>query len=137
MEINPRFGHNVWYQIALGVNAPLIYLRLALGRDPGPIPEVPEGILLLDPLWDSLHLLGQCVDQSWAWLRAKLRGAPAAAGPYAAESIPALLRALRAEYFSRRKRILCPLSRGLFSDPLPPLVRTGRTLLKAVVRRAS
>ena len=137
LEINPRFGHNLWYQTELGVNAPLIQLRLALGRDPGPIPLVPEGILLLDPLWDSLHLLGQCVDQSRAWLRAKLRGAPATAGSYEADSIPGLLRAFRAEYFSRRERIICPLSRGLFSDPLPPLVRTGRTLLKAVVRRAS
>jgi hypothetical protein len=137
MEINPRFGHNLWYQTELGVNAPLIQLRLALGRDPGPIPLVPEGILLLDPLWDSLHLLGQCLDQPWNWLRAKLRGVPAAVGPCAVDSIPELLRAFRAEYFSRRKRVICPLSRGLFTDPLPPLVRTGRTLLKAVVRRAS
>jgi biotin carboxylase len=137
MEINPRFGHNVWYQTELGINAPLIYLRMALGRDPGPVPAVPEGTLLLDPLWDSLHLLGQCVDQSWDWLRAKLRGVPAAAGPYEADSIPQMLRAFRAEYFSRRKRIIAPLCRGVFSDPLPPLVRTGRTVLKAVVRRAS
>jgi biotin carboxylase len=137
MEINPRFGHNVWYQTELGINAPLIYLCLALGRDPGPIPAVPEGVLLLDPLWDSLHLLGQCVDQSRTWLRSQWRGTPAPAGPYRPDSIPEMLRAFRAEYFSRRKRIICPLSRGLFSDPLPPLVRTGRTLLKAVARRVA
>ena len=137
MEINPRFGHNLWYQTALGVNAPRIVLRLARGEDPGPIAEVPEGILMLDPLWDSLHLLGQCVDQSWAWLRAKLRGVPAAARPYDGDSIPEMLRAFRVEYFSRRKRIFSPLGRGVFTDPLPPLVRTGSTVLKAVVRRAS
>lgn len=137
MEINPRLGHNTWYQIVLGVNAPLILLRLARGQDPGPIPEVPEGYLLLDPLWDFLHLLGQCVDQSLTWLRRRLRGAPSVGTPYESESIPALLRALRSEYFSRRKRITSPLNRGLLSDPGPPLVRTGRTLLKAVMRRVS
>lgn len=137
MEINPRFGHNAWYQIELGVNAPLILLRLARGQDPGPIPDVPEGYLLLDPLWDLLHLLGQCVDQSLTWLRRRLRGAPSAPGPHERESIPDLLRALRSEYFGRRKRITSPLNRGLLSDPGPPLVRTGRTLLKAVMRRVS
>jgi hypothetical protein len=137
MEINARFGHNIWYQTELGVNAPQIYLRLALGRDPGPIPAVPEGVLLLDPLWDSLHLVGQCLDQSRGWLRSKMRGAPAPAGPYQADAIPDLLRAFRGEYLGRRPRILSPLSRGLFSDPLPPLVRTGRTVLKALARRVA
>ena len=137
MEINARFGHNLWYQTELGINAPLICLRLALGRDPGPVPQVPEGVLLLDPLWDSLHLVGQCLDQSRGWLRSKLRGASAPAGPYQADAIPDLLRAFRAEYLGRRPRILSPLNRGLFSDPLPPLVRTGRTVLKALVRRVA
>jgi len=133
MEINPRFGHNIWYQTELGINAPLILLCLARGQDPGPVPEVAEGYLLLDPLWDLLHLLGQCVDQSLAWLR----GTPTASGPYESDSIPNLLRAMRSEYFSRRKRLMSPLNRGLLSDPGPPLVRTGRTLLKAVMRRVS
>jgi hypothetical protein len=48
-----------------------------------------------------------------------------------------MLRAFRSEYFGHRKRITNPLNRGLLSDPLPALVRTVRTLLKAVMRRVS
>ena len=33
MEINPRFGHNLWYQTELGINAPLMFLRMARGED--------------------------------------------------------------------------------------------------------
>jgi hypothetical protein len=138
MEINPRFGHNMWYQTELGINAPLVALRLARGQDPGPIPEVPEGYLLLDPLWDLLHLLGQSLDQAANWLRRRLSGrSSAAAGPYRPDAVPDMLRAFRSEYFGRRKRITNPLNRGFLSDPLPPLARTARTLLKAVMRRVS
>ncbi|MGK2927038.1 MAG: ATP-grasp domain-containing protein [Lysobacterales bacterium] len=136
MEINPRFGHNTWYQTELGINAPLVALRLARGQEPGPIPAVPEGYLLLDPLWDLLHLLGQSLDQSANWLRGRLRGGSStAAGPYRPDAVPDMLRAFRAEYFGPRKRITNPLNRGLLSDPLPALVRTVRTLVKAVMRR--
>ncbi len=137
MEVNPRFGHNLWYRTEFGINEPLIYLRLAQGRPTGEIPSFPEGVLLLDPLWDVLHLLGQCVDQGKAWLLAKFKKCKDAEKPFAADSIPQLFRAFRSEYFNRTARVTSPLNRGFFSDPLPPLVRICRTLLEAIRRRTS
>ena len=137
MEINPRFGHNLWYRTEMGINEPLIYLRLAQGRPAGDIPSFSEGVLLVDPLWDTLHLLGQCLDQGKTWLRTRFRNAESVPTTFEADSIPQLLRAFKAEYFSRRPRVTSPLNRGYFSDPLPPLVRILRTLLEAVGRRLS
>lgn len=137
MEINPRFGHNIWYRTELGSNEPLIYLRLAQGKDPGGIPTFPEGVLLLDPLWDALHLLGQSLDQGKTWLRARFGGKEVVTKPYTEDSISQLLRAFKSEYFSRTPRITSPLNRGFFSDPLPPVVRICRTLFEAIRRRAS
>ena len=137
MEINPRFGHNLWYRTELGINEPLIYLRLAQGQDPGEIPSVPEGVLLLDPLWDALHLLGRSLDQGKAWLRARFRSSEAVLTPFTEDSISFLLRAFRSEYFGRTRRVTSPLNRGWFSDPLPPLVRICRTAFEAVRRRTA
>lgn len=136
MEINPRFGHNLWYRTELGVNEPLLALRLAQGVDPGKAPTFREGVILLDPLWDLLHLLGQVVDQSFAWLRALFGGAKPDNDVLAKESIRQLLRDYQSEYFSRRDRVTSPLNRGLFTDPLPPIVRIIKTVAEALLRRA-
>jgi hypothetical protein len=137
MEINPRFGHNLWYRTEFGINEPLIYLRLAQGREVGEVPTFPEGVLLLDPLRDILHLLGQCLDQGKIWLRARLKGREVSAKPYKPDSIRHLLRDFRSEYFSRTRRVTSPLNRGYFSDPLPPLARIGRTLFETIRHHSS
>ncbi|UCG72456.1 MAG: ATP-grasp domain-containing protein [Chromatiales bacterium] len=136
MEINPRVGHNLWYRTVLGLNEPLIAVRLARGQDPGQLPAFREGVLLLDPLWDFLHLLGQVVDQSFARIRALFRGAEQDSGALEKESIRELLRDYRAEYFTRRPRVTSPLNRDLLTDPLPPIVRIIKTVAEALIRRA-
>ncbi len=137
MEINPRFGHNLWYRTELGINEPLILLRLAQGKDAGEIPSFPEGVLLLDPLWDALHLLGQILDQGKTWLRTRFKRSAGVAKPFTEDSIPQLLRSFKAEYFGHTPRVTSPLNRGWFSDPVPPLVRICRVLLEAIGRRAA
>jgi len=69
MEINPRFGHNLWYRMVLGLNEPLMLLSIAKSELSDPLPAFRENVLLLDPLWDILHLLGQSVDQSLGYIR--------------------------------------------------------------------
>jgi biotin carboxylase len=140
MEINPRFGHNLWYRTELGINEPLMLLRMVLGEDPGPAPPFEEDVLLLDPLWDLLHLVGQSVDQSSAWVRARLRRRAEATGhvndPFEREPLGPLLRNLREEYFGAGRRLTSPLNRGYLSDPLPPLVRGFRVAAEALQHRA-
>jgi len=135
MEINPRFGHNLWYRTELGLNEPLIYLHLALRR---PIPEIadlPGGFVLLDPLWDFLQLSLLCFERAKRWLRKLLGRAQALPEPAATESVLGLLGSLKSEYFGPSKRRTNPLNRGFFSDPLPPLIRISRTVLFELLRR--
>jgi len=137
MEINPRFGHNLWFRTELGINEPLMFLRMAAGEAPGNCPPLREGVLLLDPLWDLLHFMGQSLDQSMAWLRSALRPDPDRRGAVEREHLGALLKDFRAEYFGDRPRITNPLNRGYLSDPLPPVARFLRVFLQAIGRRAS
>jgi predicted ATP-grasp superfamily ATP-dependent carboligase len=132
MEINPRFGHNLWYRTEFGINEPLIFMHLAQGREIGTVPAFPEGVLLLDPLRDILHLLGQCLDQGKTWLHTLFHGRKVSAKPYKVDSILQLLRDFQSEYFRRKQRVTSPLNRGYFSDPLPPLARIGRTLVEKI-----
>jgi hypothetical protein len=137
MEINPRFGHNLWYRTELGINEPLMLLRMARGLDPGAVPPFEEGVLLVDPLWDLMHLLGQSVDQSISRLRGARAARAADDEPYEAEPLGPLVTNLRAEYFGHGRRITSPLNRGYLSDPLPPLIRIVRVFIEALQRRAS
>lgn len=141
LEINPRFGHNLWFRTELGINEPLMYVRMWSGEPPGDSPTPREGLLLLDPLWDLLHLLGQSLDHFVAWLRSVFRRngpeSDTAVPPLPTENLGALVRNLRDDYFGATPRITNPLNRGYLSDPLPPLVRIGRVFLEALGRRAS
>jgi len=144
MEINPRFGTNLWFRTALGINEPLMFLRLARGESPGEYPNYPEGVLLADPFWDLMHLVGQLIDQSVSWIRSRFRrkddsqdGDDGAVSSIERESIPELLRHFKADYFSRRDRIICPLTRGYLTDPLPGLARFVKSLAEMTRRRVA
>ncbi len=135
MEANPRFGHNLWYRTELGVNEPELLLAIARGETPPPVPPVQEGVLMADPLWDLIHLVGQCVDRSGDWIRSRLGRERRHAAELDFDTVGFLLSAYRDNYFSRRPRITNPLNRGLLRDPLPPLVRMGRIGLQTLQRR--
>lgn len=134
MEINPRLGNNLWFRTECGINEPLAYLRLARGEPPAASPVVPTGILLLDPLWDLLHLAATALEEAGQWLRKRFGAAERADG-LERDTLSALLGNFRAEYFSRARRITSPLNRGYLSDPLPPLARIARTILFEIIRR--
>jgi hypothetical protein len=139
MEINPRFGTNLWFRTELGINDPVMFLRLCRGEDPydrpGQAPDYPEGVILLDPLWDLLHLVVRTLGQSIAWVRERLTGKARARGPLDKDTISQLLKDYRTEYLSRRPRVTNPLNRGWLSDPLPPLSRMIRVISGPLLRR--
>ncbi len=136
MEINPRFGHALWYRTVLGINEPRMVLQIARGERPEPPPAFRENVLMLDPLWDLLHLIGQTADQTLGYIRSKFSSAVEDDEMPGKESISQILRAYKAEYFSKRDRILNSLNRGFFNDPFPPLVRIIRVFIEALQRRA-
>jgi glutathione synthase/RimK-type ligase-like ATP-grasp enzyme len=135
MEINPRFGHNLWYRTELGIAEPEVYLKLAQGA---PLPQIstwPTGVLLLDPFWDLFHLCLLCLDGSKTWLCRTFGLRPPVLGSQGPGSVTKLLRSLRSEYFGGKRRVTNPLNRGYFSDPMVPLVRMSRTILFEFQRR--
>ncbi|MGH6630008.1 MAG: hypothetical protein ACREB3_09785, partial [Burkholderiales bacterium] len=135
MEINPRLGNNLWLRTELGINEPLMYLRLAQGQAVDKAPSFPEGILCLDPLWDALYLHSLIMNRARRWWRARSSHAGSTESTFVGEPIPQLLRALKSEYFGATRRVSNPLNRGYWSDPLPPLIRIGRTILFEMIRR--
>lgn len=135
LEVNPRFGHNVWYRTELGINEPLIYLDLARGRSVGMVPTWPSGVLLLDPLWDLLQLFLLAFDETREGVRRRLGHGHPVDRAADRESVGQLLRSLRSEYFGPARRVTNPLNRGFLSDPLPALARIGRTVLFEMIRR--
>jgi len=137
MEVNPRFGGNVWFRTEMGINEPLMLFRMAQDLDPGMGPSFRQGTILHDPLMDFAQLLNLAIDKSRSWIRATLGGYENGPGPQEKESIRGLLRIFRAEYFGAKNTLTSPLSRNLFSDPLPPLIRICRVILGAILRRGS
>lgn len=132
LEVNARFGHNIWFTTELGVNEPLMALRLAKGEDPGEVPVVPEGVIMLDPMLDFQHLISKAVGRSIAWIRKRLKGVESDNDRLEKEYFEQLLRDLRSEYFTRRKRITNPSNRGFLTDPGPPTVRSIKMFANAL-----
>lgn len=135
MEINPRLGDKMWYQSELGINHPLMVLRIAKGEDPGEVPVFREGVLLLDPLSDLRHLLRTVMVQTIAFFRAKIRGTESTSSHFKKKYIRYLLRNYKSNYFGKTDIVTNPLNRGFFSDPFPPVVRIYRFVTAPIRKR--
>jgi len=135
MEINPRFGHNLWYRTVLGRNEPLMLLHLALGQNPDEPPPLREGVLLLDPLSDLLHLAGRSLETSRGMIRGWFGAAKPAPSSLEEDRIGDLIKRFKEDYFESRERLFGPFYRGWLRDPLPPLIRIVRILIKAMSRQ--
>lgn len=122
LEINARFGHNLWRRTELGVNEPLIFLQLAQGKSPTGNLKYPDGVLLLDPVSDFIYLCRQVVE-ALPGLARLLRGRDAGPSPDSADVNPQgvmdTLRVFRREYLAKRRKVLKPDVGHLFSDPWP------------------
>jgi len=129
MEINPRLGHNLWFRAELGIPEPDILIRLTRGEPLGEIPPFEEGILLLDPLIDLMHLLHEMRHRLLSTVLPRSARAGFVDKGLPRDSVGKLIGSYRREYFSRRKRTTSPLNRGYLSDPLPPLSRIARQLI--------
>jgi predicted ATP-grasp superfamily ATP-dependent carboligase len=62
LEVSPRLGHHSWYLTALGINVPLICLKIARGESVEPVREYPIGTQLLSPVEDCQTLILSAVD---------------------------------------------------------------------------
>jgi predicted ATP-grasp superfamily ATP-dependent carboligase len=130
MEINPRFGHHLWWRTRLGVNEPRICLQLAQGLTPTGNVTFPEGVVLLDPICDFFYFVG-----SFGILDRMIRSGSERAGDEVdvnPQGVGATLRAFRLDYLGGRRRVYCPEFQNLFIDPGP----ATRSFLHGLTERA-
>ena len=62
MEINPRFPRQLWNRTELGINEPLMCIRLARGEAVEPAGAYPVGVLFVSPVEDVQLMALQLVD---------------------------------------------------------------------------
>jgi biotin carboxylase len=118
MEINPRLGVNLWRRTELGINAPLMCVKIAQGKDVETVKDYPVGIILLDPVGTILGLGFNLLDL----LIYKFRAATQGKSPIDSSNPPMALKQLiqhcKQTYFNGKKRVLSPYFSYFVQDPL-------------------
>jgi biotin carboxylase len=118
MEINPRFPRQVWNRVELGINEPLMCVRVARGEPVTPVTAYPLGVLFVSPVEDvmlfGLHLADRA---AYTW-----RSRIARTTPIDSTTVPPplgqQLRELIGTYTNDRQRVWDPYSRYFFQDPV-------------------
>jgi biotin carboxylase len=119
MEINPRFPRQLWNRTALGINEPLMCLRLARGEQVDPPPPYARGVLFVSPVEDALLMGLQLIDRLAYAVRTRVLRRPELDATASPPPLGAQLREFAATYAPGRARLWDPYSRHVFDDPVP------------------
>ncbi len=135
MEINPRVGDRLWYRTELGVNVPLIYLRLAQNKEPPRFNKFPDDVQILDPIDDLRNVGDRLIDAALGGFRRSLGIAEGTRSYREPEPLSRLLASIKESYFGGAEKALAPYVRHFFSDPLPSTLRNLKVLAGLARRR--
>lgn len=119
MEVNPRFGSGILDAVTVGMNAPLMCLKVASGegRDLAPAKDYPAKIYL-HPVDDAL-VFGLCLFNLLVCrFRTIGRGRAAVETLDSPASFKDLIRPYRYAYLGSKKKVLDPIIKLVFHDPL-------------------
>jgi biotin carboxylase len=122
MEINPRLGSNLWHRTELGINEPLMCVKIARGEEVGPVPAYPRGYMLLQPIDDAVGLVFELTDLAIYRLRVGLFRRPALDASNPPMSLRELIGLYRDQYGGTRPKRFSPQFRYGLSDPLPMIL---------------
>ena len=121
-EINCRFGSRLWHATELGINLPLMCLKIARGEKIPKVDDYPSGLVLLDPVGDLFQVCFWLVDFPLYKIRTRVLGM-SPVDPLKAPMSPAqLIHSYRATYFSKRKKLFTPYFRHFATDPIVSLL---------------
>ncbi|HWO43953.1 MAG TPA: ATP-grasp domain-containing protein [Candidatus Eisenbacteria bacterium] len=122
MEINPRFSRNMWHRAALGINEPLMCIKMAQGETIESANDYPVGALFVCPVEDFQLLLLQALDAiAYRFRTGVLRRAPL--DPLSRpKTILSQLRCYIETYTGGRQKLFDPHFRYFFRDPLVSLL---------------
>jgi biotin carboxylase len=125
MEINPRLGTQLWSRVELGINEPLLCLRIARGESPDPVipgKDYPLDRLLLDPFADLMNFFVDLVELGIYRFRTGVLRRKSVDEASAPPGLAAMLRTYRHQYFGPYERVYHPSFRYLLEDPRPCLL---------------
>ena len=122
MEINPRFPRQLWNRVEMGVNEPLMCIRIARGESVEPVREYPLGVLFVSPVED-VQLFGlQLVDRLAHVWRTRIAGRPSVDDSIASAPLGDQWRSFSGTYRGQRRRLWDPYFRYFFQDPVTSLL---------------
>jgi len=119
MEINPRLGMHLWYRTELGINEPLMCLKIAKGEKIQGIADYPVGTLLLEPMEDVLRLSFAFLDLFLYKFRTLFRGIEPIDPLNSPLSLKEIIQSYRRTYFWGGKKKFSPHFKYILEDPLP------------------
>jgi biotin carboxylase len=117
MEVNPRFPRQLWNRTEMGINEPLMCVRLAKGEPVESVDAYPEGVLFVSPIEDAQLLAFQVMDHAIYTARTVFGAAtfdPSTAPP----GLGAQVRSFISTYTSSHRKIWDPYFRYFFQDPI-------------------
>jgi hypothetical protein len=118
MEINPRLGIRLWHRTELGINEPLMCVKIARGEKVEVVNEYPIGSVYLDPIEDLMGLCLRFVDLLVYKVRIDFQKKTPVDPLNPPMGLKELIRTHKAAYLSGKKKILNPCFRYFWRDPL-------------------
>jgi hypothetical protein len=137
MEVNPRLGTNLWLRTEIGINEPLLCLKIARGETPDPVVpgrDYSLGRMLLDPFADFMNFFVDLVELGVYRFRTGVLRRKSVDQASAPPGLGAKLLAYRREYFGPHERVYHPSFRYMLQDPRPCLLWASKKVLSAAMR---
>lgn len=128
MEINPRLGNGLWYRVAVGINEPLMCLKIAKGEKVEAVKDYPSGTLFLHPVEDLLAVAVKLADLLVYKLRVNLLGQQPIDPLNSPPGVKELIQSYRETYFNRKKKFYDFYFARSLNDPLVSIVWWLQTL---------
>ncbi|MGB7950156.1 MAG: ATP-grasp domain-containing protein [Candidatus Binatia bacterium] len=128
MEINPRMGNGLWYRVAVGINEPLMCIKIAKGEEVEAVKDYPAGTLFIHPVEDLLGLGVKLADLVVYKFRINLQGRKPIDPLNPPPGVKELMRSYKETYFNRKNKVYDFYFASSFSDPLVSIVWWLQTL---------
>jgi biotin carboxylase len=118
MEINPRLGYRLWVRTELGINEPLMCVKIARGEEVQAVKDYPLGTMLLDPIEDMLGLGFTLLDLLVYKFRIGIRAETPVDPSNPPMALKELLQSYKETYFNGKKKLFNPYFTYFFQDSL-------------------
>ena len=122
MEVNPRFGSGILDSVSVGLNGPLMCLLAATGEKIEPSKDYYPAAIYLHPVEDSLIFGLQLLNLLVYRFSFDAQTKTSISSPNAPTNFSDLIKPYRYACFSRNKKMLDPMMKLVFEDPVVAII---------------